>query len=219
MLDDSESSFPWGEIEFTCPASDNSSSAVKNEFLFTELLDDDLPLYLDLDTSEAFDNEKLEESQSSLLKSISSIPFHSDMLSGLNDTSPHENFCKKTLREDRSLSPSPKRQCSISSAPSLSVTEQLQQSEDQSLLDLQHQYKKAVENLAISMRRSEITRTEIANFRKAVETKAKLEAAQAYQFRNATGFLSGTRTTLTVGLEQSRQMLRSYMSVVTKPSL
>ena len=86
-----------------------------------------------------------------------------------------------------------------------------------SLEDLQLQYKLAVEQLAVSMRRSEMTRAEIANIRKAAETKAKLEVAQTKQLKNADYFLTGTRSTLTVGLEQSRQMLRSYMNVVPTP--
>jgi hypothetical protein len=220
MLDDSECSFPWGEeIEFNGHPSGNSSFGIKNEFLFADLLDDDLPLNLDFDTSGAFEHVKLEESHSSLMNNMCEISSQSEYLSGIDEVYPHEDYCKKSLREDRSLSPSPKRRCSISGSRSSSSADLSQNMEDHSLLELQNQYKRAVENLAMSMRRSELTRTEIANFRKAAETKAKLEAAQAYQFRNATGFLSGSRSTLTIGLEQSRQMLRNYMGVMTTPPL
>lgn len=80
--------------------------------------------------------------------------------------------------------------------------------------DLQDQYKIALQHLALSMRRSEMTRNEIIRQRQLSQTHAQIAAAQNKTFNNADKFLTGSSSTLTVGLEQSRSMLRTYMSQV-----
>jgi hypothetical protein len=80
------------------------------------------------------------------------------------------------------------------------------------LAGLEDQYKLALQHLALSMRRSELTRNEIIRQRQIAETKNKLAAVEAQNFSKADRFLSGSTSTLTVGLEQSRSMLKSYMA-------
>ena len=82
------------------------------------------------------------------------------------------------------------------------------------IAELEEEYKRTMQKLALSMKRSEMTRNEIIRQRQIAETKAKLEKAQEQTYSKANGFLSGSRSTLTLGLEQSRQMLKAYMGQV-----
>ena len=94
---------------------------------------------------------------------------------------------------------------SISSMPNLSYENE----------DLQDKYRQALQHLALSMRRSEMTRNEIIRQRKEAETRAKLEAAQLRTVSNAENFLIGNSATLTAGLDQSRRMLQSLIAHAT----
>lgn len=70
-------------------------------------------------------------------------------------------------------------------------------------------YKLALKQLALSMQRSELTRNEIIRQRRLAEAQASLPPTPAVS--NANRFFTGSRATLTVGLEQSRRMLQAYM--------
>lgn len=212
-IDDSQGSTRWGGA---------FSDVTNDDFLLVddELLDDFSGL-LDLDTSSVFNESKgyaLDDSMKDFSASDFDIqePYRSsfDLTKEIRESEP----MKKNVREDRSRPPSPKRRRPIGQSM-MDVSESPPSpSSKTSLEDLQLQYQRAMEQLALSMRRTEMTRSEIVSYRKAEDTKAQLETAQAYQLKNADPFLSGSRSTLTVGLEQSRQMLRSYMnSIPTAP--
>lgn len=79
------------------------------------------------------------------------------------------------------------------------------------ILEPQDKYKLALQHLALSMRRSEQTRNEIIRHRKENEARARARAAQFKTVSNAECFLTGNTKTLTVGLEQSRNMLLSLI--------
>lgn len=66
--------------------------------------------------------------------------------------------------------------------------------------DLQDQYRAALEQLAAAMKRSEVTRNKIVHLR---------ENPSGESANQVLGFFSGSRTTLTSGLEQSRSMLHA----------
>ena len=204
-IDDSQGSIRWSEENLNASLSASFSDAVNDDFLIVDGLMDDFHGLLDIDATSIFDESEH--------VSASFYEFSASQLHVTNED--HEDeLLKKNTREDRSRPPSPKRRRSITcSAMDMSPTPPISPSKP-SLDDLQLQYKLALEQLAVSMRRSEMTRSEIVSYRKAAETKAKLEAAQAHQLKNADPFLSGSRSTLTVGLEQSRQMLRNYMNFI-----
>ena len=205
-IDDSQGSAQWDK---------GFSNVTNGDFLmgdgfmddFTDLLD------IDADTSSIFHASEVYALSNSILDfSASYLDVHE-----LNQTSfdvTESDLTKKNVREDRSRPPSPKRRrSSTDSIMDVSPSHPSPHSR-LSLEELQLQYQRAMEQLAVSMRRTEMTRSEIVSYRKASETKAKLEAAQAYQLKNADPFLTGSRSTLTVGLEQSRRMLKSYMNFI-----
>lgn len=74
----------------------------------------------------------------------------------------------------------------------------------------ENQYQTLLRNLAASMRRTEITRAQVVqiqqNFRRTTSNN------QNESNSSLSAFFSGSRSTLTNGLEQSRQQLQGYMS-------
>jgi hypothetical protein len=89
-------------------------------------------------------------------------------------------------------------------------------SSTKNLRDIEAQYKDALHHLALSMRRSEVTRNQILKFRREAEARSQLELAEFQTLSNAEYFLHGYRSTLTVGLDQSRQMLQTMLSTANK---
>lgn len=96
----------------------------------------------------------------------------------------------------------------------------------------QFKYNKALEKLALSMRRTEESRSqimrqrELVDLRKESRARATTIAPPAPQRPSSpssgsivSGFFTGSRTTLTSGLEQSRKQLRSYMNQINQTSL
>lgn len=75
------------------------------------------------------------------------------------------------------------------------------------------QYEEALSNLALSMRRTELTRAEILRHRQNMPAVSSLAntSPQASTISSFAGLLTGTRTSLTAGLEQSRRQLQEYM--------
>ena len=80
------------------------------------------------------------------------------------------------------------------------------------------QYSEALTNLASSMRRTELSRAELlrqrnnmTRYSQAPQQMVPLSAPPS-SMNSLTGLLTGKRTTLTVGLEQSRKQLREYMT-------
>jgi hypothetical protein len=138
--------------------------------------------------------------------------------------STHESLTKelgrsKRTQESECLSPSKKRR----SIQGISSTSESLDSDafgsplihnsisSEDMRDIEDQYKYALHHLALSMRRSEVTRNEILRFRKEAEARAQLELAEYRTLSNAEYFLQGYRSTLTVGLDQSRQMLQTMI--------
>lgn len=97
----------------------------------------------------------------------------------------------------------------------------------------QTKYNDALEKLAMSMRRTEESRSQIMRQRELVKLKEESTISRttavttsppqrvSSQFSGSivSGFFSGSRTTLTTGLEQSRKQLRSYMNQINHQSL
>lgn len=79
------------------------------------------------------------------------------------------------------------------------------------------QYTEALSNLAFSMRRTELSRAELLRQRNSMACYPKMTpqvapaSAQPSAMSSLAGLLTGKRTTLTVGLSQSRRQLREYM--------
>ena len=120
----------------------------------------------------------------------------------------------------------------VSARPSLDLTSAPAPTNDD--------FKAALKQLALSMQRSELTRNEIIRQRKLAErqghmmlpapataasapvspthTSTRLSSSPSTttssRATSSSSFLGGTRSTLTVGLEQSRRMLKSYMGQV-----
>jgi hypothetical protein len=202
----------WGDVEFNASLSNEFSDVINDDFLIVDGLDD-FSGFPDIDAASMFNESKLDFSSSN-------IDDEEDNTEDSGEDRQAEDIIKreeadiKKVRYDRSRSPSPKRRRSIapmdiSPVPVKSMSPVAQES----LLDLQEQYKRAVEQLAVSMRRSEMTRSEIISFRKEQETRTQLQEAQSRTFNSADGFLTGSQVTLTTGLAQSRQMLKNYMSL------
>jgi hypothetical protein len=189
-------------------ALDRFSVSMNDDFLVMDDLDieDDFSGLLDITSGNAFED--------SMEHSNIELPPTRD-----------ERIAFKRVKAERSLSPPPKRRRSVdyigtdSPMSTGSVRSTLSASSIMmhpvpDLHDLQDQYKLALQHLALSMRRSEMTRNEIIRQRQLSETQAKIVAAQKKTFTNADKFLTGSTSTLTIGLEQSRSMLRSYMAQV-----
>jgi hypothetical protein len=83
----------------------------------------------------------------------------------------HKEEKVRKVREDRSRSPAPKRR-RYDTAPNPHTPPS-----QKSIEDLQERCKLALQQLALSMRRSEMTRSEIASFQKTCGTRAKLQGA------------------------------------------
>jgi hypothetical protein len=240
ILNESQETFFCGEVDTSTSLSAKSSDIINDNFLtvdglmedFTELLDidatsifgetasiinDSMCIHIvDLSSNEGIDEEK--EETASEEETVRRISFSSN--EG-KDEEKKEEVCEeekvRKVRKDRSRSPISKRRRSITHTDTTPTLHALPPKK--SLEDLQEQYELAVQQFTASMRRSELTRLEIANYRQASETRAKLQAAQARQFDCTDGFLTGSRSTLTTGLEHSRKMLRGYMNLMPTPAL
>ena len=134
------------------------------------------------------------------------------------------NLTVKRATKGRSPSPQPKRRQKISAMEAAAISSRLASSvmsRDEecatSVEDLREQYNLSLQHLALSMRRSEMTRQEIARQQQRADTNSKILDAEAQTFSKADRFLSGSRSTLTVGLEQSRSMLKTYMHQMMNP--
>ena len=157
----------------------------------------------DMDIAHAFDNSVIISSSKSQIDEVSDV----------------SSSAMKRAKLERSCSPEPKRRQLGSAMEQAAESSRLavsglpvDVSSSLTLEDLQAQYQLSLQHLAFSMRRSELTRQEIARQQKLVETQRKIQEAEAQTFSKADSFLTGSRATLTVGLEQSRSMLRSYMN-------
>uniref|UniRef100_A0A7S1Y4M4 Uncharacterized protein n=1 Tax=Grammatophora oceanica TaxID=210454 RepID=A0A7S1Y4M4_9STRA len=76
--------------------------------------------------------------------------------------------------------------------------------------DLEEQYQRALQQLALSMRRSEMTRNEIIRHRREADARAKLQNQTTSSFGATDSLFGSSRGTLTASLAQSRQMLKSF---------
>eukprot|EP00545_Synedropsis_sp_CCMP1620_P008198 CAMPEP_0119009264 /NCGR_PEP_ID=MMETSP1176-20130426/4241_1 /TAXON_ID=265551 /ORGANISM="Synedropsis recta cf, Strain CCMP1620" /LENGTH=217 /DNA_ID=CAMNT_0006961739 /DNA_START=111 /DNA_END=764 /DNA_ORIENTATION=+ len=214
-LQDSQTSVSmWADVEFNASLSAEFSDVINDDFLIVDGLHDDFSGFPDIDAASMFNND---ESKSDFSTSKGDEE-------NAEVVTPEEAPSKKLVREDRSRSPSPtpKRRRSADHSPmdiSPKPVKAISSMGQESLDDLQSQYKAAVEQLAVSMRRSEMTRAEIISYRKSQETRNRLQQAQSRTFNSADGFLTGSQVTLTTGLAQSRQMLKNYMSLVKSPAL
>jgi len=202
-------------LSATETSSDESkfSDVLNDDFLLMddglEIEDDDFDGLLDINPSGAFESEDKDDSDDT---THSVFNIHDDTSSGKRTADfavRSESPPPKKARFAEASSPtsvtaitSVAYTTSFSSLPSLS-------NENSGVPD---KYQLALQHLALSMRRSEMTRNEIIRQRKEAEIKAKLAAAQIKTVSNAENFLTGNRITLTKGLEQSRRMLQSFIS-------
>ena len=181
---------------------------------FPEGIDDDFLMVEELGIVDDFDG---------LLDINPSFAFESSADANANESSTcNEPSCKR--QHERPHSPPPKKikaiytenaspvsVMSIASAPTLSSIPNISHENE----DLQYTYVNALRHLALSMRRSEMTRNEIIRQRKEAETLEKLQAAQHRTVSNAENFLVGNSATLTAGLDQSRRMLKALIAQAT----
>jgi len=125
-------------------------------------------------------------------------------------TSLHRPACRKP---NRSLSPPRKRHASEEKLFNMSKSDsrltQDMASQNSNCFD-ENQYQTLLCNLAASMRRTEMTRAQVVqiqqNFRRSTNN------SQNGNNSSLSAFFSGSRSTLTNGLEQSRQQLQGYMA-------
>lgn len=217
IQDDTQMQDLWGDLDLDTAFSEN----ISDDFLVADGLDDNKSTEtFEFDALTVFDESNIfEHCSQHLPTSEKTVQVHPD----------DDNI--KKLRRDRSRSPSPKRRKSI--APMLvspspvkpcatmsmspSSIKDCETPSLTSLHDLEIQYKLALEKLTISMRRSEMTRCEIISFRK--EAKANRELCQEREtpsYATPSGLLLTrySHPTLTIGVEQSRHMLRDYINTL-----
>lgn len=190
------------------------SDVLPDDFLLMDdglEIEDDFSGLLDISPASAFDSTEEEDQQDFDEGSKDdpveqcSTPEKRSSSDDLRADSPPP----KKLRFDRNLS-SPASTSSVVSVSSVASVSSIPSLSSESGGD--RKYKLALQHLALSMKRSEMTRNAIIRARKEAETKAKLAQAQMKTVNNAENFLHGNSKTLTSGLEQSRRMLQSFMS-------
>ena len=163
--DSQASSFLWGEVELSASLSAKFSDVFNDDFHMVDGLMDDFTEFFDIDTTDIL-------GKTSSMIDDSMIDFSSK---GGNDEEKKEEVRGKEkvrkVREDRSRSPAPKRR-RYDTAPNPHTPPS-----QKSIEDLQERCKLALQQLALSMRRSEMTRSEIASFQKTCGTRAKLQGA------------------------------------------
>lgn len=212
----------WGELDICVTLNEKFS----DDFLVDDgLLDDDIhPEPYEFDASTVFDESNHESSSTRFNENRTTEPstrvVHTD----------HDSI--KKVRYDHSRSPSPKRRKSstpmvVSPSPSKSCasmgmspssTKACASPPMPSLCeDHEIQYKLAIKQLTSSMIRSEMTRSEIVSYRRA-EVEADRERRQKqegmmYAGPSSADHFSILQPTITVGLAQSRQMLKEYMNM------
>lgn len=212
----------WGDIEFNASLSAKFSDVINDDFLIVDGLNDDFSGFPDIDASSMFNDESKTDYSSSEIDTVEEKEKTQTSTEVTTEvTTEEEEQTKTAVRKvhSRSPSPSPKRRRSLAPMDiSPSPVKSMMASSQESLDELQEKYKLAVEQLAVSMRRSEMTRTEIISYRKAQETRAQLQQAQSRTFNSADSFLTGSQVTLTTGLAQSRAMLKNYMGLMKGPT-
>jgi len=168
--DSQASSFLWGEVELSASLSAKFSDVFNDDFHMVDGLMDDFTEFFDIDTTDIL-------GKTSSMIDDSMIDFSSK---GGNDEGKKEEVRGKEevrkVREDRSRSPAPKRRRSATLVHNTAPTPHTHPSQ-KILEDLQARCKLAAEQLAVSMRRSEMTRYEIASYRSSPQTRAMLQAA------------------------------------------
>jgi hypothetical protein len=198
--DFSDNELPSDEVKFSEVMDD--SQVLNDDFLLMEdglEIADDFAGLLDINTSSGFDSSA-QGYFNEILKDQESLGKRSHQQT---DSPPPEKKQRKSISDETY---SPKSVVAIASASSLSSNPSL------SIKELEDKYKHALQHLALSMRRSEMTRNEIIRQRREAEEKARLQAAaQVNTVAHAENFLTGNTATLTIGLDQSRRMLQSFM--------
>jgi len=198
--DFSDNELPSDEVKFSEVMDD--SQVLNDDFLLMEdglEIADDFAGLLDINTSSGFDSSA-QGYFNEILKDQESLGKRSHQQT---DSPPPEKKQRKSISDETY---SPKSVVAIASVSSLSSNPSL------SIKELEDKYKHALQHLALSMRRSEMTRNEIIRQRREAEEKARLQAAaQVNTVAHAENFLTGNTATLTIGLDQSRRMLQSFM--------
>eukprot|EP00540_Astrosyne_radiata_P008727 CAMPEP_0116846524 /NCGR_PEP_ID=MMETSP0418-20121206/13882_1 /TAXON_ID=1158023 /ORGANISM="Astrosyne radiata, Strain 13vi08-1A" /LENGTH=232 /DNA_ID=CAMNT_0004477779 /DNA_START=121 /DNA_END=819 /DNA_ORIENTATION=+ len=208
------------------------SDVINEDFLVVEGLEiEESLLDLSLNASSVFDTHIDENSAEENDTDIEPEPLEvsalssSDVLSETSETSRSEAPTRalespgKRSKADRSRSPVAKRLRSLPSdqdaVPPEPPAPQVP-AKNQEIVQLEQQYKMAMQQLALSMKRSELTRNEIIRQRQFAAANQRLAQEQAKNLSKASSFLTGGQSTLTLGLEQSRRMLHSYMGLNDK---
>lgn len=136
------------------------------------------------------------------LELMDSIDLEDDFLLEINEKMHYipETFCDPKVKVSSCDSlGKPRDSMDLDDMPSMDIPASTENPEVQ---DLQDQYRAAFQQLTAAMKRSEVTRNNIIRLRE----NASGEGISAKQ---VLGFLSGSKTTLTSGLEQSRGMLHA----------
>lgn len=197
-FDDQHSISPWGDLDLDAALSDKFSDIINDDFLIVDGLNvnDDLVV---LSATAMFDEDD--------------NVIYANKSNEVQGTEREDKPRCKAARMDRSRSPIPKRSrpdCTRNfEATPPKVTPRSSPARKVSLDELRQGSKRALDQLAVSMRRSEITRSEIIKFKNATK---KLTARP-----NADDFLSGSQSTLTSALAQSRKMLKRYTDALQNP--
>ena len=165
ILEDSQAPFPLGAVELSASLSTKFSDICDDDFLIADGLMDDFTELFDIDAIGIF-----EETSSTIDGNMADFSSKEGKDEEKKEDVREEEKVRK-VREDQSGSPTPKRRrYDTAPAPHGPPSQK-------SLEDLQERCKLAVQQLALSMRRSEMTRSEIASYRKPSDTRAKLQGA------------------------------------------
>eukprot|EP00521_Asterionellopsis_glacialis_P012373 CAMPEP_0195291160 /NCGR_PEP_ID=MMETSP0707-20130614/7245_1 /TAXON_ID=33640 /ORGANISM="Asterionellopsis glacialis, Strain CCMP134" /LENGTH=253 /DNA_ID=CAMNT_0040351423 /DNA_START=57 /DNA_END=818 /DNA_ORIENTATION=+ len=223
------------------PFSVSDSSVAELAQMDTLNLDDDISCLLDapLPTSEQDEqctmdplDHRVEESLNQAMVSEHQDPQDTDDDDDDDDDDKEESHdiffdsitslhkTKSYRKPDRSPSPPRKRRSikdeSVSSLLSESASAILSESSRREE-DLQYlEYKASLAQLNASMKRSAYTREQIRRQKKLAEAEAGLGHGRSTRLN---GFFGGNKTTLTSGLEQSRNMLKQYFAQVNNETM
>ncbi len=172
-----------------------------------------------IESGEHSDNENNQATSEDQVTSCESLPqrldetLMSQTFEETTETSTNSSSLPVCRKPNRSASPPRKRHASEKmrlshSAQQTTATIDLH-GQNRNCFD-ENQYQTLLRNLAASMRRTEITRAQVVqiqqNFRRTNSN------SQNGSNSSLSAFFSGSRSTLTNGLEQSRQQLQGYMS-------
>mmetsp|Transcript_22922 Transcript_22922/g.22023 ORF Transcript_22922/g.22023 Transcript_22922/m.22023 type:complete len:278 (-) Transcript_22922:21-854(-) len=142
----------------------------------------------------------VEENQQSMIKQLSADRKPSRSLSPPRKRhAPNKNSFKSSKTT---------KAAAFNSSHSISTTTSHHSATYQNANQFDDQYQTLMRNLAVSMRRTEMTRAQVVKIQRGFQRSPKENSNNS----SLSAFFSGSRSTLTNGLEQSRLQLQGYMS-------